>query len=49
VVAGELLRDRRVVLQRLRRAGVQCVDAPPLAVSSKLLNRYLDIRRREMV
>jgi uncharacterized protein (DUF58 family) len=49
VVAGDLLREREVVLRRLRRQGVFCVDAPPAAVSVELLNRYLEIRRRELV
>jgi len=49
VVAGELIRERRVVLGRLRRMGIHCLESPASAVSSQLLNRYLDIRRRELV
>ena len=37
------------VLSRLRRVGVQCVDAAPSALSARLLNRYLDIKRRERI
>jgi len=49
VVATDLLRERDLVLRRLRRQGIFCVDAAPAAVSIDLLNRYLDIRRRELV
>lgn len=49
VVAEDFLREREIVLQRLRRMGVHCIDAPPEAVSMNLLNRYLDIKRRELV
>jgi uncharacterized protein (DUF58 family) len=49
VVAADLLRDREVVLKRLRRLGVLTVDARPDEVSTTLLNRYLDVRRRELV
>ncbi len=49
VVAADLVRERELVLARLRRAGVQCVDAAPSQISTRLLNRYLDIKRRELV
>ena len=49
VVAQDLARERDLVLRRLRRLGVHTIDAPPSAVSVHLLNRYLDIKRRELV
>lgn len=49
VVASNLLKERALVLARLRRMGVHCIDAPPAEFSTELLNRYLDIRRRELV
>jgi uncharacterized protein (DUF58 family) len=49
VVAGELLRDREVVLQRLRRRGIHPIDAEPADVSTRLINTYLDIKRRERI
>lgn len=49
VVAGGLLRDREVVLRRLRRLGILPIDAEPRAVSTRLINTYLDIKRRERV
>jgi hypothetical protein len=29
--------------------GIACVDAPPGQVSARLVNRYLDIKRRERI
>lgn len=49
VVGGDLLRERDVVMKRLSRLAVRTVDARPSEVSAGLLNRYLDIRRRELV
>jgi uncharacterized protein (DUF58 family) len=49
VVAADFERERERVLARLRRLGVQCVDAAPGAVSTRLLSRYLDIKRRELI
>ncbi len=49
VVALDLVREREVVLRRLRRLGVHCIEAPARAVSSELINRYLEIKRRELV
>jgi uncharacterized protein (DUF58 family) len=49
VVAGALLRDREVVLRRLRRQGIEPIDAPPAAVTPRLINLYLDLKRRERI
>ncbi len=49
VVAGDLVREREVVLMRLRRLGIHCIDAPAEKVSTVLINRYLEIKRRELV
>jgi uncharacterized protein (DUF58 family) len=49
MVARDLLREREVVLLRLRRLGAQCIDTLPGALSTRLINRYLDIKRRELV
>lgn len=48
-VAADFVRERELVLARLRRSGILCVDAAPEAISSQLVNRYLDVKRREMV
>jgi len=48
VVATDFSRERDVVLERLRRAGAHCIDASPGDFSMALVNRYLDIKRREL-
>lgn len=48
VVAGDFARERGVVLERLKRAGAHCIDAAPGDFNMALLNRYLDIKRREL-
>ena len=49
VVADDLVTERDLVLQRLRRLGVFCIDAKPSEISSHLVNRYLVVKRRELV
>jgi len=49
VSAHDLVRERDVVLGRLRRQGIHCVDAAPAEVSTRLINSYLDAKRREMI
>ena len=49
VVASEFGVERRRVLERLRRLGVICIDAPPAEVSTALVNQYLDLKRREVL
>jgi uncharacterized protein (DUF58 family) len=49
VTAADMVRERERVLSRLRRMGIACVDAAPGQVSSRLVNRYLDIKRRELI
>ncbi|MBM4060608.1 MAG: DUF58 domain-containing protein [Planctomycetes bacterium] len=49
VVAGDLARDREIVLERIRRAGGHVVDAAPAEVGTALVNRYLELKRREAV
>ncbi|MBX3156521.1 MAG: DUF58 domain-containing protein [Deltaproteobacteria bacterium] len=48
VVASDFARERHVVLERLRRAGAHCIDTAPATFSMALVNRYLDIKRREL-
>ena len=48
VVAGDFAREREIVLERLRRTGAHCLDATPKGFSMALVNRYLDIKRREL-
>jgi uncharacterized protein (DUF58 family) len=49
VVADGLRRERLVVLERLRRLGVQCLEAPYNRIGTDLINRYLAIKQREMI
>ena len=49
VVAHDMMRERDVVFERLRRLGVLCLDAPHQRVGPDLVNRYLLIKRREMI
>lgn len=49
VVATEFVRERDIVLARLRRLGIQCIDRPPGQIGTRLLNTYLDAKRRELV
>ncbi|MHC4547662.1 MAG: DUF58 domain-containing protein [Planctomycetota bacterium] len=48
VVAGDFVRERDLVLRRLRRLGIHCIDAAPADISTALLNRYLELKRREL-
>jgi uncharacterized protein (DUF58 family) len=49
VLASDFVAEREVVLQRLQRLGVLCIDAEPGQLGTELVNRYLDIKRREML
>lgn len=49
VIAQTLLREREVVIGRLRRLGVRIVDAPADRMGPELLNAYLELKRRELI
>jgi uncharacterized protein (DUF58 family) len=49
VVSDELLRERQVVLDRLKRIGAYCIEAPRERLGIELLNQYLVIKRLELV
>jgi uncharacterized protein (DUF58 family) len=44
-----LLREREVVIGRLRRLGAHIVEAPIDSMGPAVLNAYLDIKRRELL
>jgi uncharacterized protein (DUF58 family) len=46
VIAQSLLREREAVTNRLRRMGVEIVEAAPREIGTALLDRYLEIKRR---
>lgn len=49
VFAQDFVGEREVVLQRLQRLGVLCLEAEPGRLGVELINRYLDIKRRELL
>lgn len=49
VVAAGLLRERRIVLSRLRRMGVEVLEAPWNEIGTALARRTLDAKRRGRV
>jgi len=49
VVATGVIRERERVIRRLRSHGILCIDTEPADLSTRLLNRYLDVKRRERV
>ncbi len=49
VAAEEMRRDRLVVLERLRRLGILCIQAPHERFGAELLNRYIEIKQRGLI
>lgn len=49
VIADALLKEREVVIARLKRLGAQIVDAPVDRIGPELISRYLDLKRRELL
>jgi uncharacterized protein (DUF58 family) len=49
VVAATLLRDREMVLRQLRRRGIFAIEAAPAQLHPRLINTYLEIKRRERI
>lgn len=49
VFAGSLLRERELVISRLRRLGVHIVEAPAEQIGPSVINAYLDLKRRELL
>ncbi|MBI1297158.1 DUF58 domain-containing protein [bacterium] len=48
-VAETLLAERELVLEQLRNGGVLTLDVPADELSLSLINRYLEIKAREMI
>ncbi|WP_374276128.1 DUF58 domain-containing protein [Brevundimonas sp.] len=49
VVATDLMRERTLVLTRLRRMGAHVVEAPADQVGPAALNAYLDLKRKDLL
>ena len=48
VIAAGLLRERRIVLTRLKRLGVEVLEAPWAELGPQLARRYLEAKRRRL-
>ena len=49
IAARQVLAERQVVLDRLARIGVLCLDTTPEALTASLISRYIDIKSRELI
>lgn len=49
VIADDFSRERLVVFERLRRLGIQCLEAPSAKMGTELVDRYLAIKNRELI
>ncbi|SNS92540.1 Uncharacterized conserved protein, DUF58 family, contains vWF domain [Sphingomonas laterariae] len=49
VTAAELLRERRIVVTRLRHAGFHVLESPHNRVGLKLVAFYIDLKRRNLL
>ncbi|HBH90936.1 MAG TPA: DUF58 domain-containing protein, partial [Hyphomonadaceae bacterium] len=49
VIADNLIQERRTVIKRLSRLGIDVLEAPAHQFSSALLNRYLTILQQERI
>ena len=49
VVAHDFLRERAIVLERIARLGVHCLDVPVGGMTLGLLNRYLEIKQKGLL
>ena len=47
VIADALMRERDLVITRLKRMGVEVLDTPVKSLGPELLSRYLDLKRRD--
>ena len=49
VIADGFARERAIVLERVARLGVHCLESQARGLSSNLLNRYLMIKQRGLL
>jgi len=49
VIAQNFLNERGVVLEKLARIGVHCLDVPSSSLPVALINRYLEIKQRGLI
>jgi uncharacterized protein (DUF58 family) len=48
-MAEQLLAERQLTLDRLRRQGVQTLDVPADELSLAVIQRYLSLKERRMI
>ncbi len=49
VIADDMIRERMIVIERLGRLGVHCLHTPVKRMGVDLVNRYLMIKRKELI
>ena len=49
VSAAQMIRERRLVMERLQRLGVFVVDTLPEHATARLISTYLTIKSREII
>ena len=49
VIAHDFARERAIVLERVARLGIHCLDVPVGGLSIALLNRYLEIKQKGLL
>ncbi len=49
VLAGDFLRERSIVLERIARLGIHCLEAPARGLPAGVLNRYLSIKQKGLL
>lgn len=49
VIASRLLRERTVVIERLRRLGVEILETAAERLGPELVSRYLEMKRRDLL
>jgi uncharacterized protein (DUF58 family) len=49
VLAADFLRERSIVIEKLERLGIHCIDVPAAQLTTALLNRYLLIKQRGLL
>ena len=48
-IARKFIHDKKVMANELKRAGIQVLLTPPNGLSVKLINKYLEIKARELI
>jgi len=49
VVADDILKERQMVFEKIRRLGAHCLEAPGNLIGVDLVNQYMAIKRRELI